>query len=236
MNYEKNSLAHYGVPGQKWGVRRYQNPDGTLTPEGLERYGGTRDRGDKGLVKKWTLGSESGNYAFAKWRERRHVKNLEKAKNSKGRNAKAIRDIDSVLESDNPALKRVFTPEERNKLKEQREKMVKQDEARRQKKIDKYESKLAAQSAANKNLDAYRRHSSTAKLVMQNCMGFGLGGTAYRHARARGEDRINSLLEVVPGVGTILRMTRDKKAYGKYIVYVEPEENAYYGNEDLLVR
>ena len=30
-------LIHYGIPGQKWGVRRYQNDDGTYTPEGLER-------------------------------------------------------------------------------------------------------------------------------------------------------------------------------------------------------
>ena len=34
-----DSLAHYGVKGQKWGVRRYQNPDGTLTAEGRKRYG-----------------------------------------------------------------------------------------------------------------------------------------------------------------------------------------------------
>lgn len=27
-------LAHHGVKGQKWGVRRYQNEDGSLTPEG----------------------------------------------------------------------------------------------------------------------------------------------------------------------------------------------------------
>ena len=34
-----NELYHYGVKGQKWGIRRYQNPDGSLTDEGLIRYG-----------------------------------------------------------------------------------------------------------------------------------------------------------------------------------------------------
>lgn len=32
-------IAHYGILGQKWGIRRYQNPDGSLTPEGRARYG-----------------------------------------------------------------------------------------------------------------------------------------------------------------------------------------------------
>ena len=31
-------LTHYGILGQKWGVRRYQNPDGSLTSEGKARY------------------------------------------------------------------------------------------------------------------------------------------------------------------------------------------------------
>lgn len=32
-------LAHYGIMGMKWGVRRYQNEDGSLTVEGRARYG-----------------------------------------------------------------------------------------------------------------------------------------------------------------------------------------------------
>lgn len=41
---EISYLAHYGIKGQKWGLRRYQNKDGTWTSEGRERYG---DSGDK---------------------------------------------------------------------------------------------------------------------------------------------------------------------------------------------
>lgn len=33
------SLYHHGIKGQKWGMRRYQNRDGTLTEAGKERYG-----------------------------------------------------------------------------------------------------------------------------------------------------------------------------------------------------
>lgn len=32
-------LIHYGIQGQKWGERRWQNEDGSLTPEGYEHYG-----------------------------------------------------------------------------------------------------------------------------------------------------------------------------------------------------
>lgn len=33
-----NELQHHGIKGQKWGVRRFQNADGSLTAEGRKRY------------------------------------------------------------------------------------------------------------------------------------------------------------------------------------------------------
>jgi hypothetical protein len=40
-------LKHYGIVGMKWGIRRYQNPDGSLTPRGARRL----DRKDDKFIK-----------------------------------------------------------------------------------------------------------------------------------------------------------------------------------------
>ena len=46
---KEDELYHHGVKGQKWGVRRYQNADGSLTPEGRKHYdvGSTVKKGMK---------------------------------------------------------------------------------------------------------------------------------------------------------------------------------------------
>ena len=52
-----DELMHHGIKGMKWGVRRYQNPDGTLTAEGRKRYGyGTLDEEGKAAYKSYKKG------------------------------------------------------------------------------------------------------------------------------------------------------------------------------------
>lgn len=38
MTAEELELYHSGIKGMKWGIRRFQNPDGSLTPAGRKRY------------------------------------------------------------------------------------------------------------------------------------------------------------------------------------------------------
>ena len=65
------ALEHHGIKGQKWGLRRFQNPDGTLTPAGRARYlkalstyqrnAGNAERSVVGsAVKSAALGSAAG--------------------------------------------------------------------------------------------------------------------------------------------------------------------------------
>lgn len=43
---EELELQHHGIKGQKWGIRRFQNKDGTLTPAGKQRASEEKKRSD----------------------------------------------------------------------------------------------------------------------------------------------------------------------------------------------
>lgn len=49
---EGTYLAHHGVKGQRWGVRRFKNPDGSLTEKGKRRMKTLQGKSDKLDAKK----------------------------------------------------------------------------------------------------------------------------------------------------------------------------------------
>ena len=54
---EGTYLAHHGIKGQRWGVRRFQNPDGSLTEKGKRRMKKLQGKSDKLDAKKAKLNS-----------------------------------------------------------------------------------------------------------------------------------------------------------------------------------
>lgn len=54
FSYDLGYIEHHGIKGQKWGVRRYQNPDGSLTEAGKKhiskKYKKAQAKGDKQLA------------------------------------------------------------------------------------------------------------------------------------------------------------------------------------------
>lgn len=70
-SYE-DSMSHHGIKGQKWGERRYQNPDGTLTGApavGVASY--QKVEGNKYKVKKNEWNGGVGNLRIINDNEKR---------------------------------------------------------------------------------------------------------------------------------------------------------------------
>lgn len=79
----ENELKHYGVKGMHWGVRRYQNPDGTLTEEGRRRKRKTNDIKNYLKSKLGIYDPDDDNPYVSKERKERRRKEKQAAKDLK---------------------------------------------------------------------------------------------------------------------------------------------------------
>lgn len=131
-------LEHHGIKGQKWGVRRFENPDSTLTTKGKIRYGETSDlyNAKKGQLKS-TMKS-MGNTIAA---------------NVYGLNKKAYKNSNKTLSSMNAAKESEFR---------------KKAEAHAQDMVKKSEAKKAYKEEYKKNLKDIRDKASLGEKITHN--------------------------------------------------------------------
>ena len=82
-------LAHFGIKGQKWGVRNYQNPDGTLTEAGKRRYARSYQKELNRLEQDQAM--RSARSASLSWYKNSLDKKIER-RDFKGKNADELKE------------------------------------------------------------------------------------------------------------------------------------------------
>lgn len=104
----QNELYHHGIKGQQWGIRRYQNADGSLTSQGRQRIQSRVTRLDKRKnkleAKKSKIDSKISNGSKlsikkSKWDKKEAVTERKYKKNEKG--------LMSLLESENTVSRKL---------------------------------------------------------------------------------------------------------------------------------
>ena len=117
----EDELYHHGIKGQKWGNRKYQNADGSLTEAGKKRYGYGEKRGtirnetkrqrafndmykdiDKGAKRAEKFKNKEDKHydkfvkAAEKGNDRKFDKHLDKSNDAMGKKEQALKDVDEA--------------------------------------------------------------------------------------------------------------------------------------------
>lgn len=152
----KDEIKHYGTKGQKWGVRKYQNKDGSLTPAGREHYGygkGNSDTKDYSNNEKGLAVIPGARFVANSIRKKALDKKIENGKKlGRFEQKYAAEKLTIALKNDDKEmvdkLKNVLTSEEYDKAEERSQKLwnkrsiVKKAQKDRDKKKAEYEENL----------------------------------------------------------------------------------------------
>ena len=183
-------LYHHGILGQKWGVRRFQNKDGSLTSAGKKRAGEAASEAGRKISKFGQV-----------YRKNHRMIGTVSSVFTKGGGAGILRGIQGGGKGREARLAK--------KLDTKGDKMS-------EKKKAKIENKLQAQQKLNADREKYDAHISTGKMIVQDALLTYYGAEKYRNARARGASRVRAYFEIHPAspIDIYLRYQGNKKAYG----------------------
>ena len=99
-----DELFHHGIKGQKWGIRRYQNLDGTLTAEGRERYGDNIENVSEGKLKRQVMRNnmasstgERNRQSYGEYKKMKKYLNDKKSPFSSVESSKTFEEINNYV-------------------------------------------------------------------------------------------------------------------------------------------
>lgn len=223
MIYETNELYHFGVKGMKWGVRRYQNENGSLTPAGKKRYYDTpelntlRDKRDVAREQykssKKNLEKASNQYSYMptnkKWKEYEQVNKQFLADRAVYRKAKldytTDKEVARLREKDIDIKNK---SKHRLKLEDQYKKLGMSDEQ--------------AQAAANKQIRTEKILAASAAITVTAC-------AAYI-ANKKMKDRIDGVIKTGESLQRIEMRDTGGKLHDVFYASKGEHDNKRYKN------
>lgn len=90
----EHELYHYGILGMKWGIRRYQNKDGSLTEAGKKHYGAGTDAGSRGRKARARDAAEIGAKIYKLESKKQTSRNVEKVEFLRKMQQGLVKDLD----------------------------------------------------------------------------------------------------------------------------------------------
>lgn len=217
-----NELYHFGVQGQEWHKRRYQNEDGSLTELGRQHYRELYGKKEKAASDAEKLKKKRDSYKSRVEHYKSHA-NQAKADSEAKANSKAVRKRDQYLAEANDYYNRFENEEDWPKKRKYREKAekatqkaskydkaVQKSMAKAKAEIEKYNKAVVSSEAYQRKVDQYEdklRANKNFQNRLQKSMDELASGMSV-------EDRAD-MMDALHWGGSKTTVARDWATYGK---------------------
>lgn len=219
-------LVHHGIKGQKWGVRRWQNKDGSLTPQGYPHYGIGVPRASKDEV--------GSGHIKAKHRE--NLRLINKNETSRAGRARALLKEEIAYKK---ALKNQEKTDQINSMHKNTKRSIESIKNEGLKKVlldaenKKYEREIGNQERLNQGkMTVNKALKIGAGLVMVGALGYALYDSYASPSTSKGQSYGKSMTKLMDSLSST---DRDRFAAAKSWVY-QPTAYSYHAAKNFSER